>query len=149
MNRPPPSNRKPYARIATRNYHEHSETINYRKSGFLLAGIVASLYVLLLFQGVNRPLLAWISAGLCVCAIIDAAPLRMAIRCCIKVGNHIHRFTNPLIVGLIYLLTIIPVSLVMKFLGKDLLALRCDKTATTYWQTSQVSSRSLFRKQYS
>lgn len=130
------------------NYHAQSESINYRKSGFLLSGFVAALYALSLFQGMSRPLIAFISAGLFVLAILDAPPLRKAIQCLIKAGNYLHRFTNPLAFGLIYMCAIMPVAIVLRLLRKDVLALRGDSNATTYWQQSEASPRWLFRKQY-
>jgi len=130
------------------NYHEQSETINYRKSGFLLAGLVAAIYALSLFQGMNRPLIAFISAGLFVLAAFEATPLRKVIQCLIKTGNYLHRFTNPLAFGLIYVCAIMPVSIVLRLMRKDVLALRGDNKATTYWQQSETSHRWLFRKQY-
>jgi hypothetical protein len=50
-----------------------------------------------------------------------------------RLGALLHRIVNPLVLGLIFLLTIVPIGLIFKILGKDPLRLKRDPKATTYW----------------
>jgi hypothetical protein len=48
-------------------------------------------------------------------------------------GQALHHVVNPLVMGLIYFGTVVPTGLVLRLLGKDLLHLRRDPQAATYW----------------
>ena len=54
-----------------------------------------------------------------------------------RLGAVMHKIVNPLVLGLIYALTIVPIGLIFKLLGKDPLRLKRDPQATTYWITRQ------------
>ena len=58
------------------------------------------------------------------------APLnRLWTRC----GLALHALVSPLVMGLLYYSTVTPTGLVMRALGKDVLNLRRDPAATSYW----------------
>lgn len=134
------------------NYHEMSivQTINYRKSGYLLVGIVAVIYTVLIIRGKHQPYLAVLAIVLTLLTLFEAWPLRKTIEFFIGFGNFIHRFTNPVVFGLIYIVAVIPTSLVLKLLGKDVMDLRYDSKITSYWKdhTSGKSWNDSFRNQY-
>lgn len=134
------------------NYHEMSsaQNINYRKSGFLLAGIVAGMYAVLLVRGKHQPYLAVAATVLAVLALFEAWPLRKTIELFIGFGNFMHRFTNPLVFGLIYIVAVIPTSFVLKLSGKDILQLRYDSKINSYWKnhTNGNAWKESFRNQY-
>lgn len=134
------------------NYHEMStaQDINYWKSGFLLAGIVAAIYAFLLFQGKHQPYLAVAATLLFVLAVFETWTLRKIIEVFIGFGNFMHRFTNPLVFGLIYTVAVIPTSLVLKLSGKDILQLRYDSKISSYWKnhTNGNAWKESFRNQY-
>jgi hypothetical protein len=50
-----------------------------------------------------------------------------------KLGLIIYKVMNPLILGLLFFVTIMPIGLVMRAFGKDFLRLRLDRNAPTYW----------------
>jgi hypothetical protein len=50
-----------------------------------------------------------------------------------RLGALMHKIVNPLVLGLIYAATIVPIGLIFKLLGKDPLRLKRDPQATTYW----------------
>ncbi len=134
------------------NYHDMNNTqnINYRKSGFLLAGIVVTIYLFLFIRGTHLPYVLVIAALLTLLSLFNTWPLRQIIEAFIGFGNFMHRFTNPLVFGLIYIVAIVPTSLALKLLGKDVLQLRFDSSATSYWQkrTNGKTWKESFRKQY-
>ncbi len=50
-----------------------------------------------------------------------------------KLGLLMHRITNPIVMAAIYYGVLTPVGLVIRISGKDLLNLRRDPAASTYW----------------
>ncbi len=50
-----------------------------------------------------------------------------------RLGLLMHRIVNPIVLGLIYVLAIIPIGLTFKILGKDPLRLRRQPEAASYW----------------
>jgi hypothetical protein len=43
------------------------------------------------------------------------------------------RLVTPAVMALVFYSTVTPVALVLRLLGKDLLSLQIDRTASTYW----------------
>lgn len=52
-----------------------------------------------------------------------------------KLGLLMHRVVNPVVMALMYYGVIVPTGLIIRALGKDLLKLRRDPAAITYWVT--------------
>jgi hypothetical protein len=50
-----------------------------------------------------------------------------------KLGMLMHRVINPVIMALLYYVSVVPTGLIMRALGKDLLRLKLDRNAETYW----------------
>ncbi|MDA0703687.1 MAG: SxtJ family membrane protein [Proteobacteria bacterium] len=50
-----------------------------------------------------------------------------------RFGLLLHRIVNPLVMGMLFYLTVTPMGLIMRALGKDLLRLKRDPEAKTYW----------------
>jgi hypothetical protein len=77
-------------------------------------GVVASaafVLVALLVPGVLRPLnTAWTRLGLLL-----------------------HRITSPIVLGIMFFLVVTPTGFLMRLLGKDMLRLRMDRGAPSYW----------------
>ncbi len=48
-------------------------------------------------------------------------------------GLLLHKITNPLIMGLLFFLTLLPIGLLMRMLGKRPLALDFEPAAESYW----------------
>lgn len=51
----------------------------------------------------------------------------------LRFGLLLHRITSPVILAMLFYLTVLPTGLVMRALGKDLLRLRFDRNARSYW----------------
>jgi hypothetical protein len=51
----------------------------------------------------------------------------------LKFGLLLYKVMNPLILGLLFFVTVTPVGLVMRAFGKDFLRLRLDRSAKSYW----------------
>ena len=50
-----------------------------------------------------------------------------------RFGLLLHAVVSPLVLGLLFFVTVTPTGLIMRMLGKDLLNLRRDETAESYW----------------
>jgi len=58
------------------------------------------------------------------------APLKQA---WMRFGLVLHAIVTPVIMGLIFFAAVTPTGLIMRALGKDMLRLKRDPAATTYW----------------
>jgi len=65
-----------------------------------------------------------------------------------KFGLLLHKIINPIIMGLMFYLTIMPIGLIMRISGKDILNLKIDKTASTYWITRESPERDSLKNQF-
>jgi hypothetical protein len=50
-----------------------------------------------------------------------------------RLGLVLFRVVNPVVLGLIYLTTIVPIGLLLRLLGRDVLDLKFDRRAASYW----------------
>ncbi|WP_417789887.1 SxtJ family membrane protein [Terasakiella pusilla] len=50
-----------------------------------------------------------------------------------KLGFLMFKIVNPIIMFLVYVITILPIGVVMRLAGKDTMRLKLDKEAKTYW----------------
>jgi hypothetical protein len=58
------------------------------------------------------------------------APLK---RGWLRLGNALNYIVSPIVLGLIYVLAIVPVGIAIRLFGKDLLLLRRDSSTGSYW----------------
>jgi hypothetical protein len=67
-----------------------------------------------------------------------------------KFGLLLGRVMNPLVMGVIFFLVFVPFGLVMRLFGKDLLRLRLDREAPSYWirRTPPGPAPGTMRNQY-
>jgi hypothetical protein len=84
--------------------------------------------------------LGWVTGtlggiGLALVALGLVAPARLAPlnRAWIRLGLLLATVVSPIVLGLIYYTTIVPMGLVMRAFGRDLLRLKLDREATSYW----------------
>lgn len=134
------------------NYHEMSsvQKTNYRKSGLVLAVIVTGIYALLFVRGNHQPYFVVLATIITVLALFEARPLCIVLDLMIKFGNFMHKITNPSIFALIYIFSVIPTSLALRVLGKDILNLTYEYNSSSYWNNHEKNRawKDSFRKQY-
>jgi predicted membrane metal-binding protein len=51
----------------------------------------------------------------------------------LKFGLLLYKVMNPIVLGLLFFVTIMPIGLLMRAFGKDFLRLKRDPNARTYW----------------
>lgn len=84
----------------------------------------------------GKPLRWWslaVSLVLLGLAIISPQLLVPLNRAWTKLGMMMHRVVNPVIMGFLFFAVIMPTGLVLRLIGKDLLRLKRDAGAETYW----------------
>lgn len=67
-------------------------------------------------------------------------------RAWIKFGELLGVIISPLIMGLVYFLVVLPIGILMRVLGKDLLSLKFNKNIETYWNKKEAKTN--FDKQF-
>ena len=72
--------------------------------------------------------LAFLAVSLAAPAVL--APLN---RLWLKFGELLHRITSPIILGIMFFGVITPVGWLMRLAGKDLLRMKFDREAPSYW----------------
>lgn len=66
-------------------------------------------------------------------ALLWQAPLRPLNRLWLRFGLLLHTVINPIVMALLFFGTVLPIGLLMRLTGKDLLNLKRDPRARTYW----------------
>ncbi len=116
------------------------KTASSRSFGFLLAAallIVATLS----YWAHGHAYVYWGMAGavLLVLALVMPRVLAPLKRLWLKLGRFLHVVVSPLILTAVYVLVFIPVGAIIWLFGKDLLSLKHDPSATSYWITRASS----------
>jgi hypothetical protein len=77
----------------------------------------------------------WLAAGAVFAVISFTRPRLLAPfnRLWTKLGLLMFKVVSPVMMGLLYVTTIVPIGLFMRATGKDFLRLKFDKSATSYW----------------
>ncbi len=113
---------------------EHVKAGSDRGFGLVFAGFFAIMAGLSWWRGH----VVWhytlpASAIFLVVALIFPRLLAPLNKLWLKIGLLLYKVMNPLIMGLLFFVTITPIGLVMRMGGKDFLRLRMDKDAKSYW----------------
>jgi hypothetical protein len=95
---------------------------------FLMVG----LYPLAL----GKPFRLWgivISAAFTLVALAAPGALGPLNKVWTRLGLLLHRITSPIVLGIMFFVVVTPLGFVMRLLGKDLLRLRMERDAPSYW----------------
>jgi hypothetical protein len=113
---------------------EHVQASSDRSFGLVFAGFFAIVTALSLWRsGAWWPYAAPLSAIFAVLALVRPALLAPLNRLWTKFGLLLSKVMNPLILGLLFYTTVVPIGLLMRAFGKDPLRLKFDRAASTYW----------------
>lgn len=74
-----------------------------------------------------------ISAGFLGVSIVRPAVLAPLNKLWTRFGLLLHHVVNPIVMGILFFVVITPMALVFKATGKDILNLRLDSDAKSYW----------------
>ena len=112
-----------------------------RSFGLTVGGILAAIAVvrtlLHIWHGTAagwfEMALGGIGVLLFVFGLIAPARLAPLNRAWTRLGLILFKVVNPVVLGLIYLTTIVPIGLLMRLSGRDPLSLKFDRRAASYW----------------
>jgi hypothetical protein len=79
------------------------------------------------------PLMAGIAVLFLGLALLRPAMLHPLNRAWFKFGLLLHKIVNPIIMGVVFYGTVLPIGLFMRASGKDLLRLKLKPEEDTYW----------------
>jgi saxitoxin biosynthesis operon SxtJ-like protein len=77
----------------------------------------------------------WLAAAALLLALAFGWPAALAPlnRLWLRLGLVLYKVMNPLVMGLVFFTTVVPIGLVLRALGKDSLRLRREPGAASYW----------------
>ena len=94
--------------------------------------LILALYPLINSEGVRIWAIA-ISAIFLLLALIVPKTLSIPNKLWFKFGVLLGSIIAPIVMAIVYFLTVLPTGLIMRLLGKDLLKQKLDKNAKSYW----------------
>jgi hypothetical protein len=105
-----------------------------RNFGIVFAVVFAIVGLAPLYRsGVVRWWAIALGMGFLICAYMAPWLLRPLNRLWFKFGLLLHHIVNPIVMGALYFGAVVPMGLLLRALGKDLLHLKFDKAAASYW----------------
>jgi hypothetical protein len=128
-----------------------NKTSTDRFFGFTFAIVLGTIGFWPLLNGL--PVRSWVILFAIVFAVTATfSPARLSIlnQQWTKFGFFLHKITNPLVLGFIFLFTIIPIGIFMRLCGKDFLCLKRNNKATSYWieRSPPGPASDSFRRQF-
>ena len=117
--------------------YERSEDVHGssdRSFGIVFAVVFCVIGLLpLAFGGGARLWSLGVGVAFLLVAVVAPAVLAPLSRLWLRFGLLLHRIVSPVVLGIMFFVVITPMALVMRALGKDLLRLRFDRAAASYW----------------
>ena len=108
-----------------------------RAFGLTVGGILAVIGLIRGLFGTGLDLWAIVLMGvgsaLVALGLVAASTLAPLNRAWTKLGLVLFKVVNPVVLFLIFILTVVPTGLIMRWMGRDPLRLRRDPTAASYW----------------
>jgi len=105
-----------------------------RSFGMVFCAVFAAIGAYPLIHA--QPLRLWAiltAAAFLTIAIVYPRVLAPLNRLWFKFGMLLGRIVNPVVMSIIYIVTMIPAGIILRLLNKDLLRLKFDAAARSYW----------------
>lgn len=120
----------------TQKYTAHVQGSSDRSFGLVFAAVflIIGMYPLWHGGGIRTWALA-IGSGFFILSLLMSAVLSPLNRLWTKFGLMLHGVISPIVLGIIFFLAVTPTGLIMRFLGKDTLRLKFDRSLGSYWIT--------------
>jgi len=123
-----------------------------RKFGLTTGAIIVVLFVAFfpwVFDAPGMPTWPWVVAGLLwVPALLMPSALRPVYTTWMKIGHGLGWVNTRIILGVLFYVIVLPMGLVMRLLGKDPMARKRDKSATSYRIKSVSEPRDRLEKPF-
>jgi hypothetical protein len=109
-----------------------------RSFGFVMAGAFALLSLVSYWRGGQWwPWMAGLAGLFLAPALLFPASLRPLNWIWFKFGLLLHKIVSPLVMGLLFFVTVTPIGLLLRAGRKDLLRLKRDTECDSYWIVRQ------------
>ena len=106
-----------------------------RNLGITFAAVFAILAAMSFYRnGGYRFVCLAIAAVFLLLAFFWTAPLRPLNLLWDRFGQLLFRIVNPTVMGVVFFLTVVPIGIIRRLLGKDPLRIKLDPNAQSYWQ---------------
>lgn len=120
---------------------EQPKPLDNRAFGLIFCGIFCIIALFpMFFGGEYRQWALIISVAWAVPALLFPAVLGPLNRLWAQIGQMMHKVINPILMGLVFFLTVVPTGLILKLLGKDPMRRKFDTQASSYWIARQENS---------
>jgi predicted membrane metal-binding protein len=127
---------------ATTNQSE-AKMLSERSFGLIFTGIFLIIGVFPLITGGSYRQWALIVAAMfAVPAILLPAILAPLNRLWVKFGLLMHTIVNPILMGLVFFIAVLPTGLILRLLGKDPMHRKFDASKQSYWINREKDSLS-------
>jgi len=131
--------------------HYKAEPASDRSFGVIFAAVFAIIAMLPLLR--EHPPRWWaLGAAIAFAVVAWVIPgwLTPLNRFWLWIGSQLHKIINPIILAFIFFLAVTPTGIVMRLFGKDLLRLKRDPSASSYWimRDRNADSQTSMRNQY-
>ena len=114
--------------------HEAPKQLSNRAFGLIFAGIFIVIAAFPLISGGGFRQWALItSAVFALPALILPVILTPLNNLWVKFGLMMHTIINPILMGLVFFIAVLPTGLIMKLLGKDPMHRKFDASKDSYW----------------
>ena len=128
---------------------KHIEMGSERGFGLVFAAVFAAIALWPLVGGNEVRLWALVVAGLfAIIAFAAPALLKWPNRLWFRFGLLLGKIVAPVVMAIIFVVTVVPTGFIMRLLGKDLLHLRRQPGDATYWHTVDPAVRSPMKNQF-
>lgn len=114
--------------------HDDTEVGSERSFGLVFAGFCAFVGAIRLWNE-HGGVVWWFGAAavFLILGLFWTAPLKPLNRLWFKLAMLLYRIVNPVVMALLFFTTVTPIGLLLRALGKDIIRLRRDPEASTYW----------------
>ena len=122
-----------------------------RKFGLTTGAIVAGLFGIFFPWLLDAGIVLWpwvLFAVLALLGLLIPMSLGPVYRTWMRVGLFMSRFTTPIIMGLVFFLTITPVALIMKIFARDPMQRKLTQDQTSYRVASTQAARENIERPY-
>lgn len=117
-----------------RSHHDEIKTSSNRSFGFVFGGAFALLGCLNWYRvGIWWPVFLSIAALFGILAAFFPAVLAPINRIWTKLGFLLAKIVNPIVMGIVFFVLFTPIAVYLRARGKDLLNLKFDRNAASYW----------------
>jgi hypothetical protein len=115
-----------------------------RNFGVVFAAVFAIIFGYIWYK--SGTVLWWgfaISAAFLLVAVVRPGWLRVPNYLWFRFGLLLGRIIAPIVMAIVYITTVVPIGLIFKIRGKDILRLRMEDTADSYWIDRESQPQSM------